>query len=107
MKKVIITMSIALGMMLSFPSCGSQMERDADKMAKRAVEFEQTTMRMEQQKRDRSNMNGKRMSEQEYRQYVREYTEFANQMLEKYGESQEMKAEFKRMVDRKIENIKE
>lgn len=58
MKNILFTLSIALGMMLAFPSCASQMERDATKMAKRAVEFEQITKRME----DRSNLGGKRMS---------------------------------------------
>ena len=41
MKEFIITLSVVMGMVLAFPSCASQMERDAAKMAKRAVELEQ------------------------------------------------------------------
>lgn len=102
MKNILFTLSIALGMMLAFPSCASQMERDATKMAKRAVEFEQITKRME----DRSNLGGKRMSEQEYDQYARGYIEFAKNMFNKYDETPEMKEEFYEMVNDKMDELK-
>lgn len=85
-----------------FASCSSQMERDATKMAKRVVEFEQVQKRME----DRSNLGGKRMSKQEFEQYSREYIEYANKMLEKYSETREQKQEFYQLVEKKAKEIK-
>jgi hypothetical protein len=102
MKKKLFTLSIALGMMLAFPSCASQMERDATKMAKRAIEFEQTTKRME----DRSNLGGKRMSEQEYDQYARDYIEFANQLHKKYSQTPEEQERFYQLVEKKRNELK-
>jgi len=102
MKKVLITLSFILGMILVFPACTSQMERDAEKMAKRAVELEQVIKRMD----DRSNLGGKRMSKQEYQQYASDYIEFANRLHEKYNKTPEMKEEFYKLVDKKMKELK-
>lgn len=87
---------------LFFASCSSQMERDATKMAKRVVEFQQVQKRME----DRSNLGGKRMSEQEFQQYAKEYMEYANKMLEKYSETPDQKHEFYQLVEKKAKEMK-
>lgn len=102
MRKALITLSLILGMILVFPACTSQMERDAEKLAKRAVELEQVVKRME----DRSNLGGKRMSEQEYQQYASDYIKFANRLHEKYNKTPEMKEEFYSMVEKKKKEIK-
>ena len=86
MKKIFLVLSVVLGMLLTFSSCASQMERDAEKMAKRAVELEQAQHRME----DRSNIGGRRMTEQEYQQLDRDYIEFASKLnanIMKHGNS--------------------
>ena len=82
--------------------CSSQMDRDATKMAKRVVEHEQVRKRME----DRSNLGGRRMTEQEYEQYSREYIEYANKMLEKYSETREQKQEFYQLVEKKANEMR-
>ena len=102
MKNTLITLSVIFGVILAFPSCASQMERDATKMAMRAVEFEQVQKRMEV----RSNLGGKRMSEQEYQQYARDYIEFANKLNAKYNETPEMHEEFYDMVEYKMKELK-
>lgn len=88
--------------MLFFTSCSSQMDRDATKMAKRVVEHEQVRKRME----DRSNLGGKRMTEQEYEQYSREYIEYANKMLEKYSDTRVQKQEFYQLVEKKADEMR-
>lgn len=88
--------------MLFFTSCSSQMDRDATKMAKRVVEHEQIRKRME----DRSNLGGKRMTEQEYEQYSREYIEYANKMLEKYSDTRVQKQEFYQLVEKKADEMR-
>lgn len=102
MRKFLITVSVVVGMIIAFPSCASQMERDATKLAKRAVEFEQVQKRMG----DRSNLGGKRMSEKEYQQYARDYIEFANKLNAKYNETPEMHEEFYNMVEDKMKELK-
>lgn len=86
---------------LLFSACGSQMERDADKMAKRAVEFRHTQERFA----DRSNMHGKPMSREELEEYSKEYIDYATKMLEKYDETPEMKREFYQLVEKKISEM--
>lgn len=88
--------------MLFFTSCSSQMDRDATKMAKRVVEHEQVRKRME----DRSNLGGKRMTEQEYEQYSREYIEYANKMLEKYSDTRVQKQQFYQLVEKKADEMR-
>lgn len=88
--------------MTIFASCGSQMERDAEKMAKRAIEFEQVQKRFG----DRSNLFGQPMSREELEKYNKEYIEYANQMFEKYGETPEMHTEFAQMVNKKMEELR-
>ena len=102
MKKRLITLSVIFGMVLAFPSCASQMERDATKLAKRAVELEQVQKRME----NRLNLGGKCMSEQEYQQYARDYIEFANKLTKKYNDTPEMREEFYEMVKEKMNELK-
>lgn len=96
---MLLTLSLTV---MFFASCSSQMERDATKMAKRVVELEQVQKRME----DRSNLGGKRMTEQEYERYSREYIEYANKMLEKYGETREQKQEFYQLVEKKADEMR-
>lgn len=102
MKRILITVSVLLGMVLAFPSCASKMERDAEKMAKRAVELEQVIKR----RGDCSNLGGKRMSDQEYQQFASDYIEFANKMNKKYSETPEMHEEFYKLVDEKMKELK-
>lgn len=97
LKLIVLFLSV-----MFFASCSSQMERDATKMAKRVVEFEQVQKRME----DRSNLGGKRMSKQEFEQYSREYIEYANKMLEKYSETREQKQEFYQLVEKKANEMR-
>lgn len=97
--------SILIALLLTvilLAGCSSQMDRDANKMAKRVVEFEQVQKRME----DRSNLGGKRMSEQEFQQYAKEYMEYANKMLEKYSETPDQKHEFYQLVEKKAKEMK-
>lgn len=100
MKELKITTLFLLAFILT--GCSSQMDRDATKMAKRVVELERLQKRME----DRSNLRGKRMSEQEYEQYSRENVEYANKMLEKYSETPGQKKEFYQLVERKAKEMK-
>jgi len=101
MKKVLYLLLMLIPVTL-MPGCSSSMDKDATKMAKRVVEFEQVQRRME----DRSNLGGKRMSEQEYQQYARDYMEYANKMLEKYSETPEQKREFYQLVEKKANEMK-
>ena len=64
MKRIESKLIALLLTVILLAGCSSQMDRDANKMAKRVVEFEQVQKRME----DRSNLGGKRMSEQEFKQ---------------------------------------
>ena len=102
MKRFLFTLSVVMGMMLVFPSCASEMERDAKKMAKRIVELEQAQHRME----DRSNLGGRRMSEQEYQQLARDYIEFANKLNSKYSKTWEQHEEFYMLVERNKQSYK-
>lgn len=95
-------MLLASVVMFVFVACSSQMERDANKMAKRAIEFQQVQKRAG----DRSNLNGKPMSREELQTYTEEYIEYTKQMLEKYNETPEMQKEFVELVDKKIEEMK-
>ena len=97
--------SILIALLLTvilLAGCSSQMDRDANKMAKRVVEFEQVQKRME----NRSNLGGKRMSEQEFQQCAKEYMEYANKMLEKYSETPDQKHEFYQLVEKKAKEMK-
>lgn len=102
MKKTELKLLALLLTVMLLAGCTSQMDRDANKMAKRVVEFEQVQKRME----DRSNLGGKRMSEQEFQQYAKEYMEYANKMLEKYSETREQKQEFYQLVEKKAKEMK-
>lgn len=95
-------MLIVSVVMFVFVACSSQMERDATKLAKRAIELEQVQKRAG----DRSNLGGKPMGSEELENYTKEFIEYANQMLEKYNETPEMQKEFKELVDKKIEEMK-
>lgn len=102
MKKTELKLLALLLTVMLLAGCTSQMDRDANKMAKRVVEFEQVQKRME----DRSNLGGKRMSEQEFQQYAKEYMEYANKMLEKYSETPDQKHEFYQLVEKKAKEMK-
>ncbi len=102
MKKITFLTLFLSVVMCVFVACSSQMERDANKMAKRAIEFEQVQKRAG----DRSNLSGKPMSREELETYTKEFIEYANQMLEKYSETPEMQKEFKDLVSKKIEEMK-
>lgn len=102
MKKTELKLLALLLTVMLLAGCNSQMDRDANKMAKRVVEFEQVQKRME----DRSNLGGKRMSEQEFQQYAKEYMEYANKMLEKYSETPDQKHEFYQLVEKKAKEMK-
>ena len=100
MKKAKLFALLLAGILLV--GCSSSMERDANKMAKRVIEFEQMNKRME----DRSNLGGKRMTQQEYQQFTKEHFEYANKMLEKYSKTPEQKQEFYQLVEKKTEEIR-
>lgn len=102
MKKTELKLLALLLTVILLAGCTSQMDRDANKMANRVVEFEQVQKRME----DRSNLGGKRMSEQEFQQYAKEYMEYANKMLEKYSETPDQKHEFYQLVEKKAKEMK-
>lgn len=102
MEKTELKLLALLLTVILLAGCTSQMDRDANKMAKRVVEFEQVQKRME----DRSNLGGKRMSEQEFQQYAKEYMEYANKMLEKYSETPDQKHEFYQLVEKKAKEMK-
>lgn len=102
MKRIELILIALLLTVILLAGCSSQMDRDANKMAKRVVEFEQVQKRME----DRSNLGGKRMSEQEFQQYAKEYMEYANKMLEKYSETPDQKHEFYQLVEKKAKEMK-
>lgn len=95
-------MVMACAAVLLLGSCGSSMERDAEKMAKRAIEFEQ----MQQRSQDRSNLYGKPMSREEQEKATKEYIEFSNRMMSKYNETPEVHNEFVDMVNKKIREKK-
>lgn len=96
-KSVIIILTGA--MLFALTACGSSMESDAKKVAKRAIEIEQVYKSLD----DRSNLSGSRESKE---QKFREYTEFANKMLEKYGQDRETREKFNELVEKEIKNLK-
>ena len=102
MKKTRLTLFALLLSMVLLAGCGSSMERDANKMAKRIVEMEQVQNRMG----DRSNLGGKQMTKQEFEEYSKEYIEYTNKMLEKYGKTPEQKKEFTELVNKKVEELR-
>lgn len=85
-------------LLMTVSACGSQMERDADKMANSAIELQQLQQRMS----DRSNLHGKPISRQELNLYEQKHIELFNQMSEKYGSSPEQWKEFQKLVNKKI-----
>ena len=102
MKKTRLKLIVLFLSIMLLAGCSSQMERDATQMAKRVVELEQVQRRME----DRSNLGGRRMTEQEYEQYSREYIDFANKMLEKYNATPEQRREFYQLVEKKADEMR-
>lgn len=94
----ILKLFAACLLLLTVSSCGSEMERDADKMAESAIELKQLQQRMG----DRSNLHGKPVSRQEMQSQQKKHIELFNQMSEKYGSSQEQWKEFQQLVNQKI-----
>lgn len=101
MRKTLLSLLMLVSITITV-GCSSPMERDATKMAKRVIELEQVQKRME----SRSNLYGKPMSKKEYEKYSREYIEYANKMIEKYGETREQRQQFFELVDRKVKEMK-
>ena len=101
MKKTRLTLLALLLSMVLLAGCSS-MESDANKLAKKIVEMEQVQKRME----DRSNLGGKRMTQQEFEEYSKEYIEYTNKMLEKYGKTPEQRKEFTELVNKKVEELR-
>lgn len=102
MKKIfrigILTL-FASAMMFVFSSCeSSPMERDAEALATKTVEFEQAQQRFG----DRSNLHGKPLSRAEMQSITKEYKEFKKEMTEKYKDS----PEFDDLVNEKINSLR-
>jgi ABC-type transporter Mla subunit MlaD len=75
------------------------MESDAKKVAKRAYEIEQVSKTLG----DRSNIHGSLESRE---QQIREYMDYANKMLEKYGKDHKQSEQFNKRVKQEIEKIR-
>jgi hypothetical protein len=75
------------------------MESDARKVAKGAYKIEKVYKSLE----DRSNLSGSRESKEKE---IREYTEFANKMLEKYGKDRETHEKFNKLVNKELKKLK-
>lgn len=86
--------------LLTVSACGSEIDRDATKMAESSIELQQLRQRMN----DRSNLHGKPVSRQEVQCYERKHIELFNQMSEKYGSSPEQWKEFQQLVNQKIKD---
>jgi len=84
--------------LLTVSACGSEIDRDATKMAESSIELNQLRQRMN----DRSNLHGKPISRQEFNRYEQKHIELFNQMSEKYGHSLEEWKEFQQLVNKKI-----
>lgn len=84
--------------LLAVSACGSEIDRDATKMAESSIELNQLRQRMN----DRSNLHGKPVSRQELQRYEQKHIELFNQMSGKYGNSREQWDEFQRLVNQKI-----
>lgn len=84
---------------LSVSACGSEIERDATKMAESSIELNQLQQRMS----NRSNLGGKPVSRQELQSYQQKHIELFNEMSEKYGNSPEQWNEFQQLVNQKIQ----
>lgn len=92
---------LAIGLVfLTVSACGSEIDRDATKMAESAIELQQLHQRMG----DRSNLHGKPVSRQEYHEYEQKHIELFDQMSEKYRSSPEQWKEFKELVNQKIKD---
>lgn len=102
MKKAGLKLFVLFLSVLVLAGCGSKMDRDAKKMAKRVIEMEHIRDR----RGDRSNIYGKPMTDQEYQQYLDEYIEYSSEMLGKYSETPEQKHEFYQLVQRKVDEMK-
>ncbi|MGM9801257.1 MAG: hypothetical protein ACI309_02990 [Candidatus Limisoma sp.] len=84
--------------LLTVSACGSEIDRDATKVAESSIELQQLRQRMN----DRSNLHGKPISRQEVQSQQKKHIELFNQMSEKYGSSQEQWKEFQELVNQKI-----
>lgn len=89
---------VACLILFTVSACGSEIDRDASKMAESSIELGHLMQRMG----DRSNLNGKPVSRQELRSYQAKHIELYNQMSEKYGQSPEQWKEFQQLVNKKI-----
>lgn len=88
--------------LLTISACGSEMERDANKMAESSIELTQLRQRMY----DRSNLHGKPVSSKELQRCEQKHIELLNQMSQKYGNTPDQWKEFQELVNQKIEEAK-
>ncbi len=103
LKKNISVLAILSFSVLFLTGCSTQtMNWEAHKLAKRVVELEQVQNRM----KDRSNLSGKRMSEQEYEQYFSESIDYVRKTLKKYSETPKQQQEFYNLVEKNMTEIK-
>lgn len=90
---------LATGLFLiTISACGSEIDRDATKMAESSIELNQLQQRMS----NRSNLGGKPVSRQELQSYQQKHIELFNEMSGKYGSSPEQWNEFQQLVNQKI-----
>lgn len=82
-------------------ACGSEIDRDATKMAESSVELTQLRQRMA----NRSNLAGQPVSRQEVQRFEQKHIELFNQMSEKYGSSPEQWKDFQQRVNKKITEL--
>ena len=83
---------------LAISACGSEIDRDASKMAESSIELNKLRQRMN----DRSNLHGKPASRQEVQSYEQKHIELFNEMSEKFGTSPDQWKEFQQLVNQKI-----
>lgn len=99
MKKLLKLLAVGL-IFLTVSACGSEIDRDASKMAESSIELQQLRQRMG----DRSNLHGKPVSRQEVQRCEQKHIELFNQMSAKYGSSPEQWKEFQQLVNQKIKD---
>lgn len=87
---------------MTLVGCDSNIESDATRMAKKSLELE----KVQKQMGNRSNLGGKRMSNDEYNEYCRDYINFANKMSEKYSETLEQHRAFSKLVEQKKRELR-
>jgi len=93
-----VIMILVCAIMLSLVACNT-MENDAKKLAKKAYEIEKVYASLN----DRSNLSGSRKSKE---RKIKEYTDFANKMLEKHGKDKASRKKFNELVNTELKKLK-